>query len=134
MEIETQYLNYVEYKAMGGSLDQMPFNLLEKEAEQYVDKYTFGRLKDLEEQLQDTKLCIFKLIDVIDSYNEYETQKKGISSENTDGYSVSYTTPSTDLSKVKGIEVYNIINTYLADCKLENGIPYLYRGTDISDN
>jgi len=134
MEIETQYLNYTEYQAMGGALDLMPFNLLEKEAEQYVDKYTFGRLKNLEEQLLDTKLCIYKLINVIDSYNEYETNNKGIASENTDGYSVSYTTPTSDLSKVKGIEVYNIINTYLADCKTEEGIPYLYRGIDICDN
>ena len=55
MEINGQYLTYEEYKALEGTLDQTPFNLLEFEARQNVDKYTFGRLKELEEQNQEVK-------------------------------------------------------------------------------
>ena len=131
MEFEGQYLTYDEYQALGGTLDLMPFNLLEFEARQSVDRFTFGRLKELDTQLEDTKLCMFKLINLIDSYNKYEVQNKGIASENTDGYSISYSTPSTDITKTKNTEIYDIIKEYLVDCELEDGTPYLYRGTDV---
>ena len=45
MEISGQYLTYVEYKALGGTLTETPFKILEFEARQNVDKYTFGRFK-----------------------------------------------------------------------------------------
>ena len=109
MEFNGQYLTYEDYKALGGTLDLTPFNLLEFEARQNVDKYTFGRLKDLKKQTQEVKLCIFKLINMINSYNSYETQNKAISSENTDGYSVSYGTPSTDFTKAKNSEIQGIV-------------------------
>lgn len=130
MEFEGQYLTYEDYKALGGTLDLMPFNLLEFEARQNVDKYTFGRLKELEEQNQEVKLCIFKLINLMNSYNSYETQNKAVSSENTDGYSVSYGTPTTDFTKAKNSEIQGVVREYLVDCKLEDGTPYMYYGTD----
>lgn len=131
MTIEGQYLTYQEYIALGGSaIGEMPFKLLENEARQNVDRYTFGRLKNLSTQTQDTKLCIYKLINVINSYNEYEIQNKGISSENTDGYSITYQSPETSVIGAKNSEIANVIKTYLADCKLEDGTPYLYCGAD----
>ena len=128
MEISGQYLTYLEYKALGGTLDQAPFNLLEFEARQNVDKYTFGRLKELTTQNQEVKLCIYKLIGTINSYNEQQTMNKGVASENIDGYSVSYTTPSTSLVQAKNSDISNVVKDYLIDCKLEDGTPYLYRG------
>ena len=128
MEFSGQYLTYEEYIGLGGTLDLTPFNLLEFEARQNVDKYTFGRLKELEEQNQEVKLCIFKLIGLMNSYNSYETQNKAISSENTDGYSVSYGTPSTDFIKSKNSEIQGVVREYLIDCKLEDGTPYMYCG------
>ena len=131
MTFEGQYLTYAEYQALGGSaIGNMPFNLLENEARQNVDKYTFGRLKELNTQIQDVKLCIYKLINVINSYNQYEIQNKGISSENIDGYSISYLSPETSVTSAKNDEIASVINEYLADCKLEDGTPYLYRGAD----
>ena len=56
MEIEGQYLTYEEYKSLGGTLDLMPFNLLEFEARKEIDKRTFGRLVNLEKQIKDTNL------------------------------------------------------------------------------
>lgn len=131
MTFEGQYLSYAEYQELGGSaIGEMPFNLLEFEARQNVDKYTFGRLKDLEEQNQEVKLCIFKLMNLIDSYNGYETQNKAISSENTDGYSISYGTPSTSFTEAKNNEIQGVVREYLVDCKLEDGTPYMYCGAD----
>ncbi len=130
MEFSGQYLTYAEYQALGGTLTETPFNLLEFEARQNVDKYTFGRLKELDEQDQEVKLCIFKLIGLINSYSGYEVQNKTVSSENTDGYSISYGTPTTEFTKAKNSEIEGVVREYLVDCKLEDGTPYMYCGAD----
>ncbi len=130
MEFNGQYLTYEEYQGLGGTIPETPFNLLEFEARQNVDKYTFGRLKELEEQNQEVKLCVFKLISLINSYNGYETQNKAVSSESTDGYSISYGTPTTDFTKAKNSEIEGVVKEYLIDCKLEDGTPYMYCGAD----
>lgn len=128
MEFSGQYLTYKDYQDLGGTLSEMPFNLLEYEARQSIDKYTFGRLKDLEEQIEETKLCTYKLIELISSYDKYETQNKGVASESIDGYSVSYSTPNTSFTMAKNSEIEDTIKTYLVDCKLEDGTPYMYCG------
>ena len=122
MEFEGQYLTYDEYKAMGGLLDQTPFNLLEFEARKEVDKYTFNRLVNLETQNQEVKLCIYALIEQI---NSNKANLNGVASESTDGYSISYTSQNTSEISQK---TRNIIETYLINCKLSDGTPYLYRG------
>ena len=122
MEFKGQYLTYDEYKALGGLLDQTPFNLLEFEARKEIDKYTFNRLVNLETQKQEVKLCIYNLINQI-SYNQ--ANLNGIASESIDGYSISYTSQNTSEISQK---TRNIIETYLINCKLSDGTPYLYRG------
>ncbi len=132
MEFSGQYLTYTEYKELGGLLEEMPFNLLEFEARQYIDKYTFGRLKNLLSQVDEVKLCMYKLINVANSYKNLEEQDRALASENIDGYSYSYNSTSnsvdSSIENVKSNEMSNIIRTYLIDCKLEDGTPYLYRG------
>jgi len=128
MEFKNQYLTYAEYVELGGTLDETPFNILELEAQKNVDKYTFGRLKKLEEQINEVKVCIYELIGIINTYKSYEKQNKSISSENIDGYSISYNQVIENVSKSKINEIKGIIKTYLADCYLENGTPYLYVG------
>ena len=130
MEIQGQYLTYSEYQALGGTLTETPFKILEYEARQNVDKYTYGRLKELQTQNQETKLCIFKLIGVLDSYNKQETQNKGVSSESIDGYGISYLAPSTSVIQAKNSELQGIVKEYLVDCKLADGTPYMYCGAD----
>ena len=122
MEFKGQYLTYDEYKALGGLLDQTPFNLLEFEARKEVDKYTFNRLVNLKTQNQEVKLCIYSLIEQI---NSNKANLKGVASESTDGYSISYTSQSNSEISQK---TRNIIETYLINCKLSDGTPYLYRG------
>lgn len=135
MDIKGQYLAYAEYRGLGGTLNLVPFNLLEFEARKQIDKYTSGRLINLEEQVQEVKLCIFNLIGMINKYMEQNNTSedgKNIASESIDGYSVSYNT--TKLTEIKDIiqskqsEIYDIIQTDLSTCKLEDGTPYLYRG------
>ena len=126
MEFNGQYLTYVEYKELGGTLSEMPFNLLEFQARKEIDKYTFGRLQDLTSQNQEVKLCINELIPKIDGYNS--DIKKGIASENTNGYSVTYNGGSKEQEMARINEIKDIIYSYLANSKLEDGTPYLYRG------
>ena len=130
MEFEGQYLTYDDYKELAGSsaMDEMPFNLLEFEARKEIDKYTFGRLIELDEQVNEVKLCIYNLINTLQGYDIDKARNKAISSESTDGYSVSYGNGAKDIATAKESEVKNIIYTYLCECKLDDNTPYLYRG------
>lgn len=123
MNFNEQYLSYAEYRQLGGNLNEMPFNMLELRARKKVDERTLGRLKNLTSQITEVKTCIYQLIE---SMQAHEKQKsKNVSSESTDGYSVSYgTSTSTEENK----QYDDIIRDYLLTCKLEDGTPYLYCG------
>lgn len=127
MEISGQYLEYDEYIELGGTLDQTPFSLLEYNARMKIDERTFGRLKGLEEEPQEVKLCVFSLIRILDSYSSYTENNKSIASESTDGYSVSYKGASKEITEAMNKEIEDIINTYLSNVLVDN-IPVLYRG------
>ena len=131
MEFEGQYLTYQEYLALGGTLDEMPFNLLEFNARKKIDERTFGRLIDKGQEYQEVKLCIYNMITTLNSYSLYDTQNKAIASENTDGYSVSYGTPQTTYTEAKNNELEVSIDTYLSNLIIDN-VPVLYRGADVS--
>ena len=128
MEFKKQYLTYNEYKELGGTLREAPFNILELEAQKNIDKYTTGKLKDLEEQIEEVKICAFRLIGLLNSYSSYDNQNKSISSESIDGYNISYSQTAENISKSKISEIKGIVKSCLAECKLENGTPYLYVG------
>lgn len=131
MEIDNRYLKYTEYIEFGGSLEKTPFNMLEYKAQKEIDKHTFGRLKNLSEQKKEVKMCCFELIHLLNSYKNTANDNRMISSETTDGYSVSYNPNTESTLKTKNNEIRDIIKTYLYDCKLENGTPYLYAGVDL---
>lgn len=121
MEFNGQYLTYEEYKNLGGTLEEMPFNILEFKARKQIDNATFNRLVDLKSQVQEVKMCIY---DLITELNKSEEQSNK-SSESIDGYSVSYKSVDTkEQNKIYG----NIIRDYLGESKLEDGTPYLYCG------
>lgn len=131
MEFEGQYLTYQEYLALGGTLDEMPFNLLEFNARMKIDERTFGRLVDKGQEYQEVKLCVYNMITTLNSYSSYDTQNKAISSETTDGYSISYGTPQKSTTEAKNSELEISIDTYLANLVIDN-VPVLYRGADVS--
>ena len=118
MEFSGQYLTYNEYRALGGTIELTPFNLLEFEARRKIDIRTFNRLKNIEEIPQEVKLCEYNLINSINKYvstNNSVEANGNIKSENTDGYSVSYLSASeiSDVVKSKEAELDDIVRTYL---------------------
>lgn len=131
MEFEGQYLTYDEYQSLGGNLDQTPFNLLEYNARKKIDEKTFGRLIGKGQDYQEVKLCVYNLITILNSYSSYDTQNKSVSSESTDGYSISYGTPQKSTTEAKNSELDSSIDTYLINVVVDN-VPVLYRGTDVS--
>ena len=130
MKFDGQYLTYSEYKALGGSLDMTPFNLLEYEARRKIDEITFGRLKNVANLPQEVKMCAFALINSIDSYGSSTNgSNKNIASESTDGYAVTYVTGGTiqEMVQSKNVELNDIINTYLIGV-IVNGEHIMYVG------
>lgn len=131
MEFEGQYLTYQEYKALGGTLDEMPFNLLEFNARMKIDERTFGRLVDKGQEYKEVKLCVYNMITTLNSYSSYDTQNKAISSESTDGYSISYGTPQKSTTDAKNSELEDVVDTYLSNLIVDD-VSVLYRGADVS--
>ena len=123
MEISGQYLTYIEYKALGGTIAETPFKLLEFEARKIIDYYTFGRLMNLETQKQEVKLCVFNLINSISTDDDI----KGKSSERVGNYSVTY--ENYDIEEYQS-KYNSTIKTYLGDLYLDDGTPYLYIGLE----
>ena len=131
MEFKGQYLTYQEYQLLGGTLEEMPFNLLEFNARKKIDERTFRKLVDKRQEYKEVKLCIYNMIITLNSYSSYDTQNKAISSESTDGYSISYGTPQKSITEAKNSELEDVIDTYLSNLIVDD-VPVLYRGADVS--
>ena len=134
MEFSGQYLTYEEYKALGGTLDLTPFNLLEFESRRKIDLRTQNRLKgtDSKDIPQEVKVCMFKLINSASNYDDRITALNGnVASESIDGYSVSYITGGTlaETVKAKNKELDSIITEALAYV-IFNGEHLIYAGVD----
>lgn len=131
MEFSGQYLTYEEYRALGGTQDLTPFNLLEFESRRLIDARTQNRLKNVDKIPQEVKLCEFKLINSIDGYTKSVNKAidENIKSENTDGYSVTYATTSDieEIIKSKSAELDDTIRTYLL-LVVVNGEHIMYAG------
>ena len=107
MEFSGQYLTYNEYKALGGTLDQTPFNLLEFEARKRIDLRTQNRLKNEETIPQEVKLCIYNLINTLITYENNEN--RNIQSEKVGEYSVNFGENIKQIIENKSIELDDII-------------------------
>lgn len=136
MEFNGQYLTYEEYKALGGTLDLMPFNLLEFESKRQIDVRTQNRLKNIDSKdiPQEVKMCEYRMINSINNYWETTnniTSNGNVASENTDGYSISYVTAGQiqDIIKSKSVELNDIIREYLIGVVV-NGQHIMYLGVD----
>lgn len=119
MLFENKYLNYNEYRSIGGKLQETPFNLLEYESRKRIDKYTYGRLKNLNNQIEEVKACVYLLIDEMSSDNK----QKNKSSQSVGSYSVNYIVLKSDEKERK---YKSIIEDNLSECRLSDGTPYLY--------
>ena len=136
MDFSGQYLTYEEYRALGGTLEITPFNLLEFEARRKIDIRTLNRLKGIDSANipQEVKLCEYNLISSINDYAssiKSATENGNVASESTDGYSVSYVKSSSikDIVNSKSVELDDIISTYLIGV-IFNGQHLMYLGVD----
>lgn len=134
MEFSGQYLTYQEYTALGGTLNLMPFNLLEFEARRQIDLRTFNRLVGQQDIPQEVKVCVYNLINEINGYRNTTTtisSSGNIAGENIDGYSISYVTPNqiSDIVKSKQDDITDIVRTYLLNV-IYNEEHLMYVGAD----
>lgn len=120
MEFSGQYLNYEEYKSLGGTLDIMPFNILEFECRKRIDTRTQNRLKEIDEIPQDVKLCMYNMMNSIEK-SIIET-KSSVASESIDGYSVTYLSPGevAQIITTKEAELEDIMFSYLMHVVVNN--------------
>lgn len=129
MEFNNQYLSYEEYKSLGGTLGEMPFNILELKARQIINERTQNRLKNVEKIPQEVKACVYDLIQIINKYNNSNNStSSNISSENTDGYSVTYKS-GTELTTEQKAQFEDIMFTDLYGV-IVNGEAILYLGVN----
>lgn len=132
MEFKGQYLTYGEYVELGGTLEETPFNLLEFEARKKIDKRTQLRLVNCDNIPLEVKLCIYNLINKINTYSETINKSSGnIASENTDGYSITYinATQIQEIINSKSNELNSIIEDNLFGV-IVNGEHLLYLGVN----
>lgn len=123
MSFEGQYLTYEEYTSLGGTLEETPFNVLEYEARKQIDLRTQNRIKGQSEIPEEVKLCVYHLIDKIDSYNKTtESAGNNILNESIDGYSIGYVnaTQVSEIIKSKNVELQDIILNDLYGVILNN--------------
>lgn len=129
MEFKNQYLSYEEYKSLGGTLGEMPFNILELKARQVINERTQNRLKDVEKIPQEVKICVYDLINTMNKYNLSDNStSSNISSENTDGYSVTYKS-GTELTEEQKKQYDDVMETDLYGI-IVNNTPILYLGVN----
>lgn len=132
MEFSGQYLTYDEYKGLGGTQSEMPFNLLEFEARKKIDNRTQNRIKYMNSKPEEVKLCVNAMINTLVQYvvDSSKGINKNIASESIDGYSVNFITGSQvqETIKSKKSELEDIMQTYLGDIRTSDNIPVLYLG------
>ena len=129
MNFKGQYLIHDEYLDLGGTLKEVPFNLLEYDVRKMIDERTFGRLIGInwKELPQDVRFCVFKMVEIKERYQTLKSQNKAVASESTDGYSVSYRKQETSDIEAENKELKNVMESYLANVKIDK-VPVLYLG------
>lgn len=135
------YINYTEYKELGGTLTESAFNSLIYEAQVKLDYHTFNRLKRDNVVTEAVKCCLVKLLQLLNTYNEYvklvsDVNNPIISSSSNDGVSISFggylgnTTPNdvSQLADKLDKDIKSTIQQYLQGEKNQKGQVLLYRG------
>lgn len=147
------YLSYIEYRNMGGTLDESSFNEYEFEARTIIDWYTFNRLQKDTEFPESVQRCMYQLIKLaklkadamtLGSQTVTTTDSQGnvttvttsatVSSQSNDGVSISYNVVSASevfdalKSQTKGNALEELVQRYLQGVTNQLGRLVLYRG------
>ena len=142
------YLTFAEYVEFGGELTEAAFDRSEPEAEVIIDWYTFNRLHEEQEYPDRVKLCMAKLIDLINTRAELENGPKyaasktaqvssteaPIKSQSNDGVSITYNSINANnlyealVFTKPGNEYETTVRLFLNGVKDSKGRNLLYRG------
>lgn len=126
MEFKGQYLTYREYKALGGTLELTPFNILEFEARRRIDEVTHNRMVGGNDIPEEVKMCEFAIVNkVLKAYDKEIS--RGKSSETVGSYSVSYNNDIKKIIEDKRAEIEDLVLTDLYGV-VYNGEHVLYCG------
>lgn len=115
------YTSYEFYQRdfFGEMIPEESFFKYEYKARTELDNFTFGRLKKLESHNEEIQACVCEMSEYL--YTEDQRPKdNGISSESTDGYSVTYQKAKSQGNISR--DLYQIATKHLAFSG------YLYRG------
>lgn len=126
MEFKGQYLAYQEYKALGGTLELTPFNILEFEARRRIDEVTHNRMVGGKNIPTEVKMCEFAIINKVLKVYDDEISR-GKSSETVGSYSVSYNNDIKKIIEDKRAEIEDLVLTDLYGV-VYNGEHVLYCG------
>jgi hypothetical protein len=131
------YIDFTYYQTTfgGAAIPEALFNKYERKARVLIDSFTFDRLKNNNDLIDDTvKECLCDMMECnykLDQ-QEAETDGKIIASESVDGHNVIYAISDNekneiDKSKITKLKLYNIAKDYLGNTAL------MYRGIDYVD-
>ncbi len=115
------YADYVFYTDtyLGTMIpDEKAFKRTARDAEQKLDLYTLERIDQADDRI---RLAVCKMSDVLYRSEQRKKQHDGreVSSENNDGYSVSYAAVNEqDYMRLVEEELYNAAYTYLSQTGL----------------
>lgn len=125
-----RYITYCEYKNIGGVLNEAAFNRNVDRACGVLDKYTYGRCRELSEIDIKIKALCRDLIEFLHTRNRSEEMM--ISSESQSAGSVSESI-SYNSRSVEDVEqsMVSLITEYLSTETDDVGTPLLYKGCKI---
>ena len=120
------YIDFEEYKEIGGVLDVTAFNRNIDRACAFIDASTQNRLQSVLEVSTKVKACVRDLVEYL--ANNVSSGKAVTSKSQSAGgvsESESYATKTND---EMNYEMFNIVYDYLATEKDDRGTPLMYRG------
>jgi hypothetical protein len=133
------YLSYLEYREMGGTLEETTFNSYAVDADTIIDWYTFNRLWGEETIPDRVKQCEFQLIKFVQTKANLitpDTSETGgvnagaqVMAQSNDGVSVEYSVLHADeiYHNCKD-EIEDLVKRYLQGVMNSLGRKLLYRG------
>ena len=117
----TQYLTYLDYQEMGGTLPENEFNLLERKSHNLLDYFTFNRIPQLPEIPQVVKDVMFEYISTFQIYRNPSDDSRNLSSYSNGVESLTFST-KTNASISKELQVY--AKQYLPDYLTARSVSY----------
>ena len=123
------YLDYADYKGLGGAAEEAAFTRLEYMAEKKIDRYTQGRVKAMGEVPEAVQRCMVEIINAMSVADPTKTASEvPLSGFSNDGYSESYAEPMT-ADRLES-NLHGLIVDYLSTETDDNGTPLLWLGVD----